>query len=441
MPNKAQVVSLHVYDLSDGMAARVSDALCGIHIDGIWHTGIVAFGREWFFGRGIADCEPGATHYGTPLRVEKLGTTGVTHDDFLAFMQSIEPRYQAEHYHLLDHNCNTFSNEVSMFLTGHGIPAYIANLPAEVLSSPMGAMIRPMIDSMMPRTAGETVLQPATDMVVLLRREPILADAGDPVRAVSRLKQLVAQSGSAAAQALLGESSSAWDGAARMLLEADSACSPEQAHRLLGSLEACVRELQGSAAFVPLDLLAMLLLHGDFRRAVLGGEDGATTLVGLGHVVTSRVMPQPVKIGLMRVLLNLFADEVGVSYALRPAVLEFSCAQVLAHIEASQVWVRLTAASLMFNMALYLPRTLDAASIELLAHAMQIAEHEADADVLVRLVLALGHLTRDNPDAIAMAKSMGLDPRAIYTPQSPAEVRTAWQELLLVLEGTDSLYD
>lgn len=35
-------------------------------------------------------------------------------------------------YHLFDHNCNTFSNELANFLTGKGIPAEITNLPNEV---------------------------------------------------------------------------------------------------------------------------------------------------------------------------------------------------------------------------------------------------------------------------------------------------------------------
>lgn len=38
-------------------------------------------------------------------------------------------------YHLLDNNCNSFSNEVAEFLTGNPIPSYITNLPAEVMET------------------------------------------------------------------------------------------------------------------------------------------------------------------------------------------------------------------------------------------------------------------------------------------------------------------
>lgn len=33
--------------------------ILGKHFDGIWHTGVVAFGREWYFGNdGIDSCQP-----------------------------------------------------------------------------------------------------------------------------------------------------------------------------------------------------------------------------------------------------------------------------------------------------------------------------------------------------------------------------------------------
>lgn len=52
-------VYLYVYDLSQGLASQLAHMFIGKHLDGIWHTAIVAFGREWFFGgSGIEDCMP-----------------------------------------------------------------------------------------------------------------------------------------------------------------------------------------------------------------------------------------------------------------------------------------------------------------------------------------------------------------------------------------------
>jgi hypothetical protein len=44
-------VLLHVYDLSNGMVKNFTHLL-GKEFEGIWHTGIVVYGREYFFGGG-----------------------------------------------------------------------------------------------------------------------------------------------------------------------------------------------------------------------------------------------------------------------------------------------------------------------------------------------------------------------------------------------------
>lgn len=52
-------VQLYVYDMTNGVASVMSQMLLGQRIDGIWHTGVVVFGKEWFFGSsGIQSCMP-----------------------------------------------------------------------------------------------------------------------------------------------------------------------------------------------------------------------------------------------------------------------------------------------------------------------------------------------------------------------------------------------
>lgn len=53
-----------MYDLSQGMAAQFSKALVGKQIDGIWHTGIVVYGKEYYFGGGISYDPPSRTPFG-----------------------------------------------------------------------------------------------------------------------------------------------------------------------------------------------------------------------------------------------------------------------------------------------------------------------------------------------------------------------------------------
>ena len=38
-------VSLNLYDLSGGMAKRMSKMIIGKQIDGLWHTGVVVYGK------------------------------------------------------------------------------------------------------------------------------------------------------------------------------------------------------------------------------------------------------------------------------------------------------------------------------------------------------------------------------------------------------------
>ena len=48
-------------------------------IEGLWHTAIVVYGNEYFFGgHGIACCVPGTTQLGPPLKQELLGMTAVS---------------------------------------------------------------------------------------------------------------------------------------------------------------------------------------------------------------------------------------------------------------------------------------------------------------------------------------------------------------------------
>jgi hypothetical protein len=101
----------------------------------------VVYGNEYYFGGGIQHCPAGSTPYGTPLKVVDLGLTHVPKDVFEMYLQEISPRYLPETYSLLTHNCNNFSNEVAQFLVGATIPDYILQLPNEVMSSPMGALM------------------------------------------------------------------------------------------------------------------------------------------------------------------------------------------------------------------------------------------------------------------------------------------------------------
>ncbi|XP_020838391.1 desumoylating isopeptidase 1 isoform X1 [Phascolarctos cinereus] len=90
----------------------------------------------------------GGTLLGPPDSVVEVGSTEVTQEIFLEYLASLgESLFRGEAYNLFEHNCNTFSNEVAQFLTGKKIPSYITDLPSEVLSTPFGQALRPLLDS------------------------------------------------------------------------------------------------------------------------------------------------------------------------------------------------------------------------------------------------------------------------------------------------------
>nr|CAD1836143.1 unnamed protein product [Ananas comosus var. bracteatus] len=134
-------VKLNVYDLSQGLARQLSTTFLGKAIEAIWHTGVVVYGTEYYFGAGIQQDPAGRTPYGTPVQVVDLGVTHVPKEVFEDYLQEISGRYTPETYNLLSHNCNNFSNEVAQFLVGASIPSYILELPSDVMNSPMGALI------------------------------------------------------------------------------------------------------------------------------------------------------------------------------------------------------------------------------------------------------------------------------------------------------------
>ncbi|NWQ61130.1 DESI1 isopeptidase, partial [Neopipo cinnamomea] len=155
-------VKLYVYDLSKGMARRLSPLMLGKSKAGhrrrpaptaasrpLAHTSIIVHKDEFFYGSGgISSCAPGGTLLGPPDTVVDLGNTEVTEEIFLEYLSSLgESMFRGESYNLFEHNCNTFSNEVAQFLTGRKIPSYITDLPSEVLATPFGQALRPLLDS------------------------------------------------------------------------------------------------------------------------------------------------------------------------------------------------------------------------------------------------------------------------------------------------------
>ncbi|KAF2902091.1 hypothetical protein ILUMI_04079, partial [Ignelater luminosus] len=143
----AYKVELYIYDLSQGMASMISPLLIGKRIDGIWHTSIVIYGREYFFGsHGVESCNPGSTALGKPLKIAKLGETQIPYTVFIDYLNGLsESTFGDGTYDLLKHNCNNFSEELAHFLCGTHIPKHILDLPNEVLQTKLGPALEKLL--------------------------------------------------------------------------------------------------------------------------------------------------------------------------------------------------------------------------------------------------------------------------------------------------------
>ncbi|XP_070381748.1 uncharacterized protein [Dermacentor albipictus] len=130
-------VKLYVYDRSKGPVKQLSPVLPGKHQAGRWQTSIVVHGTECSYGpSGIGSCPlQEKTALGKPSQVISLGRTEIPRDTYLEYVRKLgESSYKASSYDLSRLNCNHFSQDVALCLTGKSIPAEFLELSDELKS-------------------------------------------------------------------------------------------------------------------------------------------------------------------------------------------------------------------------------------------------------------------------------------------------------------------
>jgi Ca2+-binding EF-hand superfamily protein len=144
-PSKISLIS---YDISGSATKNLSRILFGRKIEGIWHTSILAFGYEWWYGGDCFQSRPFSTPFGpTPDRVEDLGETTRTLAELKEFVKAkMRRKYNYQTYDVISNNCNNFTNDLSQFLTHHGIKSSIVSLPGDLLSGGLARIMRPFLN-------------------------------------------------------------------------------------------------------------------------------------------------------------------------------------------------------------------------------------------------------------------------------------------------------
>lgn len=123
-------VKLYIYDLSNGSAKKYAPYIIGKNIEGIWHTGVVIYSNEYFYGGGI--CHLPINQFSInndlhPTTIIDMGYTTISKDIFNQYLSSINEKFTHDKYNILSHNCNHFTNNIINFLTGNNIPDFILN--------------------------------------------------------------------------------------------------------------------------------------------------------------------------------------------------------------------------------------------------------------------------------------------------------------------------
>lgn len=140
-------VAIHVYDLSKGLVRRFSPALVGREIAGLWHTGIVVYGFEYFFEGGVQRTPKGLTRFGTEYEVLAHGTTSVVLADFEEWVRTeTRQRFQLHHYRATSNNCHHFVSAAAEFLTGRPAPSALLENTATLAGTDIGQLATPLMD-------------------------------------------------------------------------------------------------------------------------------------------------------------------------------------------------------------------------------------------------------------------------------------------------------
>ncbi|CAM9647002.1 unnamed protein product [Chrysoparadoxa australica] len=406
-------VTLALYDLSNGMAKQLSASLLGQEIEAIWHTGLLVYGKEWFFGGGIQvqDHQEFKASRGLDCQYIELGKTEIPEELFANYLRELSPQFTPHTYDLLKWNCNNFTDTVSQFLLGKGIPSHILELPSKFLSTPMGSMLRPMLEGMAPGMMGgdpfgsmaskSSVPAPDFRACPTLKKhdKPLLSKGGlDTADAlINRTKQSPAAASpeSAAVLSALGTS-----------LKEDGA-PPSGCYALL--LE--VIRTQGPYEITALCLLRLVLLKAPLGPQQVGAYCGA--IAGLGKCIEAGSLSGSSLALAFAAAGNACGTSAGWEAMASPSMLPKYLQAGLAGLANDKEDVRVTASALLNNLSLILEAKCNAGALcdeatQLICGTLGDVASSSPAVTTLRRLVSAGRLIYSLSEAAALVRDCGL---------------------------------
>jgi hypothetical protein len=175
--SKNRYVDLAMYDLSKGLASWMPSVfLNGQKWEALWHTGVRAFGYEFWYGGDIVQVTPEVLPFGNPMRVVRLGTTQRRYQDLTKFIkEKLAHSYRKDDYDALQHNCNHFSNDMVRYLLhGQQIPAEVREQLEWYRNAALVQVLRPVLTHWLNGAAARGTVCSATREKDGSASEPVL---------------------------------------------------------------------------------------------------------------------------------------------------------------------------------------------------------------------------------------------------------------------------
>jgi hypothetical protein len=144
---RKQPVTLHFYDLTNGAASAISPWVLGHKLDGLWHTGVEVYGKEYYFGGDIFFDTPAATAFGEPLKRTSLGFTLWRQEELHNYIvDELRPMFNRDVYDVVFNNCNHFADRICVWLTGMHIPEEVVHQPESLMQLRVARVMRPLLN-------------------------------------------------------------------------------------------------------------------------------------------------------------------------------------------------------------------------------------------------------------------------------------------------------
>lgn len=423
-------VVLHVYDLAQGMAAMFG-------YEGVWHSGVVAYGLEYAYGAGTGF----GVHTALPNRsvelpvkkTHRLGVTNKSKAEFDSFVQGLH-QFHGTRYHLLENNCNHFSDvAVQFLLSGVAIPDYISGLPARFKSDARFAMFQPLIEQFSgPAFAGD-----ASGMVETGSNAPNSAATGPAQATPGKQSSSTHRHNQLSLPLSTVEGATTFDGGDvdKMLDKFQQIGEGSASAEDIGRLREAAKGLASSTGWpsaatglldrkikdTPWDRVFPLV---DVARLAVARDDSVLdyfchvkcrTLIKLFSDIPMKDASDRTSIVAMRLFTNILRRPAGVAFVTQSSeIREQYWGIICSGLESSNIRVKQAASSCAYNFALKVATIDQDACLECLAFLQHIlGAMETDSgdgahdEIAFRLLSAVGHLIYGNDSAVETLQDFG----------------------------------